>query len=90
MTRARWGIAGAVLVVLGVLLWLATRPPPLTIQGEVSANRVDISSRVAGRVVKLNVNVGDTVQKGAVLAELDDRDARLALEQVHRGEPPTG
>ena len=79
MTRARWGIAGAVLVVLGVLLWLATRPPPLTIQGEVSANRVDISSRVAGRVVKLNVNVGDTVQKGAVLAELESPQLGAAV-----------
>jgi len=39
--------------------WFATRPPPLTVQGEVSSDRVDISSRVAARVEKLNVNVGE-------------------------------
>jgi HlyD family secretion protein len=54
------------------MLWLATRPPPLTIQGEVSADRVDVSSRVAARAVALNADVGDTVEKGSLMAELDN------------------
>jgi HlyD family secretion protein len=53
------------------MLWLATRSPPLTIQGEVSADRVDVSSRVAGRITALKADVGDTVESGSVLAELD-------------------
>jgi HlyD family secretion protein len=65
------------------MLWLATRPPPLTIQGEVSADRVDISPRVAARIVTLKVDVGDTAERGAVLAELESPQlaaARLAAQ----------
>jgi HlyD family secretion protein len=53
------------------VLWLATRPPPLTVQGEVSSDRVDISARVAGRIVRLGADVGDSVERGAVIAELE-------------------
>ncbi|MBY5666869.1 HlyD family secretion protein [Rhizobium leguminosarum] len=61
----------ALLTGLGVLLWYATLPPPLVVQGEVSADRVDISPRVSGRIAKLNANVGDNVEGGAVIAELE-------------------
>ncbi len=67
------------LVALAVLLWFATRPPPLTVQGEVSANRVDISPRVPGRVLKLPANVGDTIERGALLAELESPQLVSAL-----------
>jgi len=68
-----------VLAAFGTVLWLATRPPPLTVQGEVSADRVDISPRVAGRVKTLGANVGDTVERGAVIAELDNPQFAAAL-----------
>jgi len=68
----RWLVGGVVVAAFGAMLWLATRPPPLTIQGEVSADRVDVSSRVAARVVALNADVGDTVEKGSLMAELDN------------------
>src|SRR5882762_5817451 len=61
----------ACLVALGVVLWFATLPPPLVVQGEVSADRVDLSPRVSGRVVKLNADVGDNVKSGTVIAELE-------------------
>ncbi len=64
-------IAVAVLLALAVVLWFATRPPPLTVQGEVTSDRIDISPRVAGRILTLNANVGDTVEKGKTIAELD-------------------
>lgn len=67
-----------VLVALGALLWFATRPPPLTIQGEVSANRIDISARAAGRVTKLNVNVGDAAKAGATLIKLESPQLQAA------------
>ncbi len=68
MARVLFGIA--VVMGLAALLWFATRPPPLIVQGEVSANRVDISPRVSGRISKLNADVGDSVESGAVIAEL--------------------
>lgn len=67
----RWIIGAVVIVAFAAVLWLATRPPPLTVQGEVSSDRVDISPRVAGRVVKLGADVGDSVAQGAVIAELE-------------------
>ena len=63
----RWIIGVLALTALGTVLWLATRPPPLTVQGEVSSDRVDISPRVAGRIAKLQVDVGDSVERGAVI-----------------------
>lgn len=71
MRVVRIVIALAALAALAVTVWFATRVPPLTIQGEVSANRVDISPRVAGRVAKLNADVGDKVEAQATIAELD-------------------
>jgi HlyD family secretion protein len=60
-----------VLAVFGLVLRLATRPPPLTVQGEVSSDRVDISPRVAGRITRLGADVGDSIERGAVIAELE-------------------
>ena len=68
----RWLIGAIVVAAFSAMLWLATRPPPLTIQGEVSADRVDISSRIAGRVVTLKADVGDTVERGTVITELEN------------------
>jgi HlyD family secretion protein len=67
----RWLIGAIVIAAFGTMLWLATRPPPLTIQGEVSADRVDISPRVAARIIMLKADVGDTVERGTVMAELE-------------------
>src|SRR4051812_24900554 len=72
-------IGAAVLVALGLVLWLATRPPPLTVQGEVTADRVDISPRVAGRIAKLGGDVGDNVERGTMLAELESPQLVAAL-----------
>ena len=101
-------IAGALALVGGVsalalLLWFATRPGPLTIQGEVSADRIDISPRVAGRVIELPFDVGDTPQQGVLLVGLESPQlhaqlaaARAALlvakadfDRVHSTRPET-
>ena len=77
----RWAAGVVVIAALVATFWFATSPPPLTVQGEVSSDRVDISSRVAARVEKLNVDVGATVKQGDVLAVLDSPQlvsARLA------------
>ena len=75
----RWIIGIVILAAFGVALWFATRPPPLTIQGEVSSNRVDISPRVSARVSKLNADVGTNVERGAVIAELESPELVAAL-----------
>ncbi len=76
---ARLLVAIAVVVVVGAALWFATRPPPLTVQGEVNATRADVSARVSGRVHELMADVGDTVEQGAVIARLESPQLEAAL-----------
>lgn len=75
--RALTGVVA--LLALAVVLWFATRPPPLTVQGEVTANRVDLSPRVAGRIAKLAVEVGDNVKRSEVIAELESPQLEAGL-----------
>lgn len=79
MRRLGWLLAILVIAALGVLLWFATRPPPLVVQGEVAANRIDVSARAAGKVAKLSADVGDDVEADAVLVELESPELRAAL-----------
>jgi HlyD family secretion protein len=68
-----------IVVVVGAALWFATRPPPLTVQGEVNATRADVSARVSGRVHELMADVGDTVEQGAAIARLESPQLEAAL-----------
>lgn len=43
--------------------------------------QVDLTPKTAGRLVRILVNVGDTVKKGALIAELEDDELQ---QQVHR------
>ncbi len=45
----------------------------------------NVAPEVSGQVIATPVNVGDFVSQGAVLAQLDDRDARLRLQQAQAG-----
>ncbi len=72
-------IISAIFAALAAALWFATRAPPLIVQGEVSANRVDISPRVSGRVKTLSVDVGDVVAPGLVIAELESPELMASL-----------
>jgi multidrug efflux pump subunit AcrA (membrane-fusion protein) len=42
----------------------------------------DVAPEVAGQVVSTPVDAGSFISQGAVLARLDDRDARLRVEQA--------
>ena len=62
----------------------AARPIPSYIEGTgsfVADEKTDVAPKVSGQVVSTFVNVGDFVRQGQVLAQLDDKDARLRLEQ---------
>ncbi len=48
--------------------------------GSVSADETsDVAPKTAGRIADLSVNVGQFVSGGAVIARIDERDARLQL-----------
>ena len=42
----------------------------------------DVVPAVGGKIVEVNFDVGSYVEKGSVLVRLDDRDARIRLEQA--------
>ncbi len=67
------------LVALG--LWWVTRPPPLILQGEVSADRYDVSARVGGRIEEINVELGDRTEKGQVVVVL--RSPQLQAQKLN-------
>ena len=52
----------------------------------VAEEQSDIAPQVSGQVIATPVDVGAFVSQGAVIARLDDRDARLRLEQAQAGE----
>jgi RND family efflux transporter MFP subunit len=44
--------------------------------------QTDVAPAVGGKIVEVNFDVGGYVQKGSVMVRLDDRDARIRLEQA--------
>lgn len=65
-----------------------SREVPAVIQatGSLTADEIsNIAPKVAGKVSDISVNVGQFVQQGAVVAKIDDRDARLELASAEAG-----
>jgi membrane fusion protein (multidrug efflux system) len=84
---SRWPWAAASTVVLGfiaVVLWRIYAPSPdvWTDDAYVHVHYATIAPRVPGQVTSVRVDDNDMVKAGQVLAELDDRDFRVALEQA--------
>lgn len=90
--RRRWPRrALSLLVVLiaaggiGSWWWLRSRPSlPLGIasgNGRLEADEVDIATKFAARILKLNVDEGDMVKAGQVVAVMDTRDLHAQLKQ---------
>jgi len=75
--------AGGLALVAAGAWWLLDHAGVIvTSDARVRARMVTISSEVAGRIVALPIAAGDTVKAGHVLARLDDREARLALDAM--------
>lgn len=53
--------------------------------GRAEAKEVDINSKIAGRVVNLLVKEGDRVEKGQLLAKIDNRDLTAKANQAKAG-----
>jgi len=75
--------------VAGLLYYFFTRDKVegnafLKVSGNIEATEVDVGFKVSGRIVSLSVQEGDWVERGKVLAKLDDEDLlqRLALAQA--------
>lgn len=72
------GIVVLIFVAWG--LYQAFLPQRLPLQGQMDAQEVNVSSKVAGRVGQVNVKLGDTVSQGQLLFQLTspEVDAKVA------------
>jgi multidrug efflux pump subunit AcrA (membrane-fusion protein) len=76
--------ASAAIVVSTAQAAVRTVPAAFEVTGTFNADEIsDIAPPVGGRVITTPVNVGDFVKQGAVVCELDHRDAQLKLDQAH-------
>lgn len=72
--------------VAGYLYWYKNlRGYVSTDDAFVEADQVQISSKTLGRIVQLNADEGDSVQKGELLVQLDDSDLRAQEAQAQAG-----
>jgi HlyD family secretion protein len=74
-------VAGAI----GLLLYLITRNQGernrfIKVSGNIETTEVNVGFKIQGRIVSLLIEEGDWVEKGKVLAKLDDEDLRQRLE----------
>lgn len=69
-----------VLIFVAWGLYQAFLPQRLPLQGQMDAQEVNVSSKVAGRVGQVNVKLGDTVSQGQLLFQLTspEVDAKVA------------
>lgn len=75
-------ITTVMLFIVGIVT-VFVKENSLILQGEVEVKTIDLSSKIAGRVLKINVEKGDRVKKGDVLIELDTPDIDAKAEQVN-------
>jgi membrane fusion protein (multidrug efflux system) len=76
------GALAIVLLVGGLWWWHVLRVSYSTDDAQVTADISDISPKVEGRLVKLDVSEGDTVTAGQELAELDNAQLAVAVSQT--------
>lgn len=84
--RTRLLAAGALIVILGLGVWLYTShfrdTGALTLYGNVDIRQVDLAFPVDGPLREVLVEEGDTVKQGQPLARLDDTAYRHAVDQA--------
>jgi membrane fusion protein (multidrug efflux system) len=72
----------AVLVLVALGFWWHSTYFEDTDDAQVNGHLIQVSSRIAGQVLKVNVEDNQQVNKGDVIAELDPRDFEVAVESA--------
>jgi len=75
------GVVVLLAIAAGLFYWHSTYTED-TDDAQVDGNLYQISSRIAGHVVAVNVSDNQMVKKGDVLAEIDPTDYQVALDQA--------
>jgi membrane fusion protein (multidrug efflux system) len=75
-------VVGVIVVLGAVLYYLNSRHYEDTDDAQVDGNLYQVSSRVAGQVINVDVNEEEFVHRGQAIAEIDPKDLQVALEQA--------
>ncbi len=81
----RKGIAIVVIVVLALVaagLWWRSTFTEDTDDAQVNGHLIQVSSRISGQVLKVDVDENQKVKAGDTIAELDPRDYQVAVENA--------
>jgi membrane fusion protein, multidrug efflux system len=76
------GVGIAIALSIGVLWWLEARHFETTDDAFIDARQFSISPKVAGYIGAVAVTDNQYVEAGALVATIDDRDYRTAVEQA--------
>ncbi len=81
----RRGVIIIVLLILvaaaGFFYWRSTFSED-TDDAQINGHLIQISSRIAGQVIKINVDENQYIAKGTVIAELDPKDFQVAVDNA--------
>ena len=72
----------AVVVVIAIALWWHSTFTEDTDDAQVNGHLIQVSSRIAGQVLKVDVEENQIVKQGDVIAELDPADYQVAVENA--------
>jgi membrane fusion protein, multidrug efflux system len=72
----------AIIVVAALILWWRSTYSEDTDDAQVNGQLIQISSRIAGQVIKVDVEENEMVQGGQEIAQLDPRDFQVAVENA--------
>jgi membrane fusion protein, multidrug efflux system len=72
----------AVIVVAAIVLWWRSTYSEDTDDAQVNGHLIQVSSRIAGQVIEVDVEENQQVKAGDVIAKLDPRDYQVAVENA--------
>jgi membrane fusion protein (multidrug efflux system) len=81
----RRGIAVVVVLILALIgggLWWRSTYSEDTDDAQINGHLIQVSSRITGQVLKVDVEENQVVKAGDVIAELDPRDYQVAVENA--------
>jgi membrane fusion protein (multidrug efflux system) len=74
-------VLGVLIIAAGIFYWRSTFSED-TDDAQINGHLIQISSRINGTVIKINVDENQYVTKGTVIAELDPADYQVAVENA--------
>jgi membrane fusion protein, multidrug efflux system len=72
----------AVIVVAALIFWWRSTYSEDTDDAQVNGHLIQVSSRIAGQVIKVDVEENQMVQTGQEIAQLDPKDFQVAVENA--------